>query len=149
MPYPRGPQPVAADAAPPPEEVNQLYGPALCLEYVSGLSDEVLERAIILFGLLRRDGSVDSVTAAQALGITPRELPGRIITPLRRRADALDLPVAYAVERDEATGRRRWRDRDGVAARLHEAAMTIKTARSVTNGTGGAQHRSSKSESLT
>ncbi|MDH3225914.1 MAG: hypothetical protein OEM67_02340 [Thermoleophilia bacterium] len=131
----REPQPPAPSAAAAPEvDVPQIYGPALCLEFASGLRDEVLERAIVLFGLLSRYGSVDSVTAANALGVTPRELPGLIITPLRRRADALALPSAYMAERDERTRRRRWRDRDGVAGRLREAAITIKTARSVANG---------------
>jgi hypothetical protein len=108
----------------------------VCLEFASGLSDEVLDRAIVLFGILNRDGTVGTKTAAQALGVTPRELPGLIITPLRRRADALELPIPYLAERDEATGRRRWRDREGIAGRLREAASTIKTARGVTNGNG-------------
>jgi hypothetical protein len=128
-------RPAAPAAAPTSEaDLNQIYGPALCLEFASGLGDEVLERAIVLFGLLSRNGSVDSVAAADALGVTPGELPGLIITPLRRRADALSLPVAYIAERDQTTRRRRWRDRDGVAGRLREAAITIKTARAVTNG---------------
>ena len=118
------------------EDAGPIYDAATCLEFVSGLSDDVLRRAIAMFGLLSRHGSADSTTIAHALGANAGALPGLILTPLRRRADELDLPSPYLAERNPVNGRRRWKDRDGVSGRLCEAALAVQAARGVTSARG-------------
>lgn len=94
------------------------YDEATAARYVEGLGRDVVERAIEFFSALAEPPyRIDSLLLADRVGaVSPRDLPGILTTPLKRRAEALGLPRPW--EEGEARGRTVWRDRDEVAARL-------------------------------
>lgn len=101
--------------------LSDNYDAPTCTAFVSALTIETLTKAGVLFGRLERDGSIDSVTLAADLSLgTPRNLPGPLTTPLKRRAKKLGLPVPWKsdVSEDDHTV---WRDRDGIGGRMVEA----------------------------
>lgn len=110
------------------------YDEPTCKRFVGELGEQVRERAWVMFGLLDRQGVIDSVHLASALGITPRELSGYLTTPLKRRAKALRLPLPFAgglgseayggipsPSPDMDAERTHWQDRDGIAGRMLNA----------------------------
>jgi hypothetical protein len=99
------------------------------LELADGLSDEVLERAAVLFELLEREGAADATAVAEALGVSPRALPGLLLTPLRRRVDALGAPMPFQSGRNETTGGRRWQASGADARGMRHAVEATRRAR--------------------
>jgi hypothetical protein len=110
------------------------YDDPTCERFVGELGEQVRERAGVMFGLLDRQGVIDSVHLASALGITPRELSGYVTTPLKRRAKMLRLPLPFAgglgsevyggipsPSPDMDAERTHWQDRDGIARRMLKA----------------------------
>jgi hypothetical protein len=110
--------------------VPGVYGPEICATFASGLRAEVAERGLLFFRRLAKDGEIDSAAAAELLGVKPTALAGRLMTPIRRRAEALSLALPYAIARAPKTRQRIWRDHLGNAARLGEAleAMVVERA---------------------
>lgn len=98
------------------------YDEATAARYVEDLGRDVIERAIELFtALAEPPHRIDSVALAERVGaVSPRDLPGILTTPLKRRADALGLPWPWLD--GEARGRTIWRDRTpGLAGRIRDA----------------------------
>ena len=98
------------------------YDDATAARYVEGLSRDVVERAIELFSSLAEPPHrIDSVALAERVGaVSPRDLPGILTTPLKRRADALGLPWPWLD--GESRGRTVWRERaPGISSRLRAA----------------------------
>jgi hypothetical protein len=98
------------------------YDDATARRYVEGLGRDVIDRAIELFSALSEPPHrIDSVTLADRVGaVSPRDLPGILTTPLKRRADTLGLPWPW--DTDDTRGRTVWRARDpGMAARILDA----------------------------
>lgn len=106
-----------------------VYGPEICATFASGLRAEVAERGLLFFRRLAKDGEIDSAVAAEILGVRPTELAGRLMTPIRRRAEALSLALPYAAARAPKTRQRIWRDHLGNAARLGEALEAVVVER--------------------
>jgi hypothetical protein len=106
-----------------------VYGPEISATFASGLRAEVAERGLLFFRRLAKDGEIDSAVAAELLGIKPTELAGRLMTPIRRRAEALSLALPYAIARAPKTRQRIWRDHLGNAARLGEALEAVVVER--------------------
>jgi hypothetical protein len=50
--------------------------------------------------------------------VSPNQLPGLFITPLRRRADQFDLPLPFEVTQAKGGKLRQWEDFGGVASRM-------------------------------
>ncbi len=104
------------------------YDDDACEAFVAGLRTPTLTKSRTLFGRLSHDGSVDSLALAADLSLdSPRNLPGPLTTPLKRRAKklGLDLPWSEGVSDSERTV---WSDRDGIAARML-VAIDAETAR--------------------
>src|SRR4051812_17701599 len=82
------------------------YDEGTCREFAKGLKTPVLTRAATLFAHLAQNGSVGSVRLAQDLSLaSPRELPGPLTTPIKRRARKLGLKLPWMEEQspDERT----------------------------------------------
>ncbi|MDH3225559.1 MAG: hypothetical protein OEM67_00495 [Thermoleophilia bacterium] len=103
--------------------------PGVFLEFAEGLSDQVLERSIVLFRFLHNDGSIDAQQLSSALDCEASELSGMLLTPLRRRAKALGMPLLYQVDLDRTTRRRVWRDSDGLATEMYGALREVHERR--------------------
>lgn len=104
------------------------YDESTCEVFVAGLRTPTLTKARTLFGHLAHDRSVDSLSLAAALSLgSPRNLPGPLTTPLKRRAKklGLGLPWSEGVSDSERTV---WSDRDGIAQRML-AAIDEETGR--------------------
>jgi hypothetical protein len=98
------------------------YDSATAARYVEDLGRDVIDRAIELFSALAEPPHrIDSVALAERVGaVSPRDLPGILTTPLKRRADTLGLPWPWLD--GEAHGRTIWRERSpGVSARIRDA----------------------------
>lgn len=98
------------------------YDDATAARYVEDLGRDVVERAIELFSALAEPPHrIDSVALAERVGaVSPRDLPGILTTPLKRRADALGLPWPWLD--GESRGRTVWRERvPGIGDRLRSA----------------------------
>lgn len=107
------------------------YDEATCAKFVSGLGDEVLARAFVLFSLLAARCSVDSLTLADAIGVAPHAISGHLTTPLKRRARMLELPLPFLGGKGArpysglpgpvegmVKGRTHWQDHAGIASRM-------------------------------
>jgi len=101
------------------------YDDATAARYVEDLGRDVTDRAIELFSALAEPPHrIDSVALAERVGaVSPRDLPGILTTPLKRRADALGLPWPWLD--GESRGRTIWRERvPGLATRVRNALET-------------------------
>jgi hypothetical protein len=121
--------------------------------FISELGDSVIERSRTLFELLARQHVVDSTELASALGVTPRALGGYLTTPLKRRANALGLPLPFDGGRgaepfggigtpspDMDRARTHWEDRDGIAPRMLialDAELIARTGLTASAGPSG------------
>jgi hypothetical protein len=123
-PAPPGDVPVAAMTGADP-----FYGDATCRAFASGLSDEVLDRAVILFSCLAQQGRVDAARLSSALGARSRDLGGLLLTPLKRQADRMSLPLPYEIAQTPASRRRVWHDEAGIARRMAQALRDEEDAR--------------------
>jgi len=96
------------------------YDHQTCEVYVSQLGDTVLRNARVFFGLLADQAEVGSLALAKTIGVSgPRNIPGVLTTPLKKRAKTLRLPYPW---RENTQGERNiWFDRDGIAPRMLEA----------------------------
>jgi len=112
--------PVGPPEVAPPVH-NRYYDEPTCQAFVAGLSEDLLVRAQPLFEALARDGAVTARELAAQLHVEPSQLPGLLITPLRRRSDQLDLPLPFEVSRLKGSKLRQWEDSGGVAARMKRA----------------------------
>jgi hypothetical protein len=154
-PAPVDERPAAGDtpgtgAARPP--IGKVYTPETCTEYAGGLGDRVLGRAKIFFASLASEGEIDSTRLAERLGAAPTGLAGLLLTPLTRRAEAINAPAPFGLGRVKGTRRRLWLDEDGVAARLDRAIEREIASRSGVgarpNGGGRAADRDALAEGL-
>lgn len=98
--------------------LNPDYDDETAARYVEGLGRDVVERAIEFFSALaKHPNRIDSLSLTDRVGaVSPRDLPGILTTPLKRRAEVLGLPRPW--EEGEARGRTLWRDRAGIASRV-------------------------------
>jgi hypothetical protein len=110
------------------EDTSATYDDAICASYVSTLGDVVLEKAEVFFGLLADHHEVGSLALAKAIGVTgPRNIPGVLTTPLKRRAKALALPYPW---REDSDGERTlWVGRAGVSSRMVQAVNAERARR--------------------
>jgi hypothetical protein len=108
---------------------DPFYDDPTCREFVAGLSTPVLRRSIVLFSALAERETVSASAVAEELEVNPQELPGLLTTPLRRRANALGVPLPYVIARHSSTGRRSWSDEGGIARRLEQAARAADAER--------------------
>lgn len=113
---------------------NVNYDAATCARYVAELGTGVLQRSLILFDSLARDGRTDSPALSAALRCRPPALAGSLTTPIKRRAKTLGLPLPFdgghgSVDfggisdplPGDDPGRTYWADRNGIAARMLQA----------------------------
>lgn len=104
------------------------YDEGACEAFVAGLRTATLTNARTLFDRLAHDGSVDSLGLAADLSLgSPRNLPGPLTTPLKRRAKKLGLALPWR-EGVSDSDRTVWSDRDGIAERML-AAIDEETGR--------------------
>ncbi len=103
------------------EELAAGYDPAACEAFAAGLDDEVLVRAELLFVLLHERSRLDSLELATALSAPVVQLWGLLTNPMKRRADALGLPLPYAVVEGGSAQDPVWTDAGGVAGRMQDA----------------------------
>jgi len=122
------PSPANLAEAPPVEPLsdagpgsNRHYDEPACRALAAGLTDDQLVRAQALFEALARDGAVTAKDLAAELDVAPGQLPGLLITPLRKCADGLDLPLPFTVSHAKGSKLRQWEDADGVALRMSRA----------------------------
>ena len=119
------PAPEPAHVPDPPPELpliaNRYYDEPTCRVFAEELDEDRRARAGVLFAILAERGSVTSVELAHELDMSVTGLPGALITPLRRRADAMDLPLPFESGVDEDSRLRRWSDSGGIAARMLRA----------------------------
>lgn len=102
----------------PPADWNDAACEALTRE----LGVNSLNRAGDFFAKLDADGAVDSVTMGVHLGVgTPRNISSALTTPVKRLSKRLGFPTLPWSEEESPEGRTIWRDRDGIAGRMHEA----------------------------
>ncbi|MDH3724476.1 MAG: hypothetical protein OER93_01850 [Thermoleophilia bacterium] len=123
------------------QPLGEVYGPETCTEYAGGLSDQVLGRAKVFFASLAREGEIDSTKLADSLDAIPTQLAGLLLTPLTRRAEAINAPSPFRLGRVKGTRRRLWLDQDGVAARLGRAIdreIAMRSGSSAAAGGNGA-----------
>ena len=136
---------IPATSRPEPERIGGrlLLGPGAprttaydekrCREFVSALGDDVLQRAGVMFQVLKDRGHVDSISLAKALDSAPARLGGILTARLKRRASDLGVELPYDAKR--ADGRTTWRDHSGIAGRMvtairEERATRAREARS-------------------
>jgi hypothetical protein len=106
---------------------SENYDEAACAVYVSALGDTVLANARVFFRLLTDQDEVGSLALAKAIGVSgPRNIPGVLTTPLKKRAKTLRLP--YPWQEDTHGERTIWLDRGGVSRRMLEA-IEVEQAR--------------------
>ncbi|HEU4738164.1 MAG TPA: hypothetical protein VFS54_03670 [Solirubrobacterales bacterium] len=104
------------------------YDEGTCQAFVAGLRTSTLTKARTLFDHLAHDGSVDSLKLAADLSLgSPRNLPGPLTTPLKRRAKKLGLALPWN-EGVSDSDRTVWSDRDEIAKRML-AAIDGETGR--------------------
>jgi hypothetical protein len=97
------------------------FDDAICAEFTRELGVNSLHRANDFFAKLEAAGAADSLEMAQHLSVgTPRNLSSAVTTPIKRISKRLGLPLPWT-EGESAEGRTVWRDRDGIAARMHKA----------------------------
>jgi hypothetical protein len=115
------------EAGPRPSQGGrQAWDSETAEEFVNGLSPELLLRGADLFKKLNEPPhSVDSVTLADLVGVSGRQLSGQFLRPLRTAAEALGLPEPWTSSRVAPRGKlaaRTLLQADGdVATVLHEA----------------------------
>lgn len=97
------------------------YTSEQCRELAGELGVNSLHRSRDFFGKLQADGAVDSQTMAVWIGVgTPRNISSAVTTPIKRVAKRLGFGLPWD-EGENAEERTVWRDRDGIAGRMHEA----------------------------
>ncbi len=119
------------DARTPAEAKLGDYDEEACAALARELGINSLNRAGDFFAKLAADGEVDSPTMALHLSVgTPRNISSALTTPVKRLAKRLGLGLPW-VEDENAENRTVWRDRDGIAHRMH-AAVTAEQHRRAT-----------------
>jgi hypothetical protein len=120
----------SSEQALPPEPMTQTreYTSPKLLDFAAGLSESVLPRAEVMFDRLERDGIVSAGQLAEALDCRPAALGGLLLTPLRRRSRALELPLPYRPGRSPS-GHRVLFDEGGLAARMSVALREARERR--------------------
>jgi len=88
-----------------------------CREFVAGLGDAVIDRALIMFTMIRDRGGLTSAQLADALGVPVKAVSGRLTGRIARRAAEMACDLPYDVARRAGDGTM-WIDRRGVAGRM-------------------------------
>jgi hypothetical protein len=106
------------------------YDDATCRAFVRELGDSVVARALKFFAALEDRGEVTSIELRELLGLpNQRSIGSNLTVSLSKRIKALDLPEPWAIGMTPDGARTIWRDRDGIAARMHQALRTESTRR--------------------
>lgn len=108
---------------------NSVYPEDTCRAFAQGLKDEVLDRALTLFWALAREGSIDSNDLGALLGARSRQAGALVSTPMKRRAEEMDLPLPYVIGRSSPSRLRTWSDQFGIAERMASALLDEQQAR--------------------
>jgi surface antigen len=86
------------------------------------LGDPVLRRATRFFGALAERGQLTSVEVSGLLGLAnQRSIGANMTVSLSKRVKALDLPQPWTLAATPDGERTVWRDRAGIAERMHVA----------------------------
>lgn len=133
-PAPAGDDPFASriralDGPDSDESADSIYPEDTCRAFAQGLRDDVLDRALTLFWALAREGSIDSNDLGALLGARSRQAGALISTPMKRRAEEMDLPLPYVIGRSSPSRLRTWSDQFGIADRMAAALLDEQQAR--------------------
>ncbi len=109
-----------ADAMEAPEIFPAVpYGtPEACSAFAKDLGDQALGRALTVFEQLEVEGRLNANQLAETLGLPAEGLWGTVSNPIKRQADALELPMPYDVVPGPIE---EWVDSAGVAPNLVQA----------------------------
>jgi hypothetical protein len=106
------------------------YDDKTAAEFVKGLGDEVLPRALVLFAILSatdKDHQIDSVKLAEKLRLsTPRNIASVLTNSLKRRAKKLGLPVPWT-QSTTSDNRTLWSARDAEGEQAFRLMTAIET----------------------
>ena len=119
----------ASDAADAAGTADSIYPEEVCRTFAQGLKDDVLDRALTLFWALAREGSIDSNDLGALLGARPRQAGALVSTPMKRRAEEMDLPLPYVIGRSSPSRLRTWSDQFGIAERMAAALLSEQQVR--------------------
>jgi hypothetical protein len=109
------------------------YDQDTCATYVGGLGDPVLGRARLFFHELALAGERGLESRELALLLnqrSPRMIASLLTNSLKKRAKALHLPLPWTAQRTPER-RIRWRDREGIAARMSQALEVELESRAI------------------
>ncbi|MDH3724283.1 MAG: hypothetical protein OER93_00840 [Thermoleophilia bacterium] len=108
-----------------------------CREFVAGLGDAVIDRALVMFTILRDRGEVSSADLSGRLEVPINAVSGRLTGRIARRAAELGSDPPYEVSRRAGGKGTVWLDRQGIAGRMVTALADERGRRDCVKANSG------------